>query len=173
MGLFGGGNSSSTQLTTQNDNRNVLGQGATLAQAGATIFQTTLDADVANHAIDASRLSTAEALGFGSDALASAFSFGKQALTTSTNSQAEAFSGALFAIDKNDNRAFNFGGDALASAFDFANDAAKRENTALDQTTSVLSTAYSDAKGRGALTDKILIGAIAMAGLVAYAAIKK
>lgn len=164
--------------TSTTDQRRVLGQGAlsaensTVAQTNYTLTQT-LDADVANHALDATRLSTAEAMGFGSDALAASYSFGKSAMTTSANLQADAFNGALSAIDKTDARAFNFGGDALASAFSFANDSAKRENAALDQTTSVLSTAYADAKGRGALTDKILIGAIAMAGLVAYTAIKK
>nr|WP_315242858.1 hypothetical protein [uncultured Albidiferax sp.] len=199
--------SSQQANTSTTDQRRVLGEGA-LSAENSNVFQTqstvhnTLDAEVANRAMDTARLSTAEALGFGSDSMAAAFSFGKSALTTSANSQADAFggalsaidkagmraansqadafgfgssafSGALGAVDKADSRAFSFGGDALASAFSFANDAAKRENAVLDQTTGVLSDAYADAKGRGALTDKILIGAICAVALIAYMAIKK
>lgn len=217
--------SSQQANTSTTDQRRVLGEGA-LSAENSTVFQSTstihntLDADVSNKAMDTARLSAAEALGFGSDSMAAAFSFGKSALSTSANSQsdayggalsaidkagvraansqesafgfgseafgfgkeamtsaansqADAFGGALSAIDKTDSRAFSFGGDALASAFSFANDAAKRENAVLDQTTGVLSDAYADAKGRGALTDKILIGAICAVALIAYMAIKK
>lgn len=77
-------------------------------------------------------------------------------------------------------KAFEFGGDSL----DFGGDVVKRalefglqsqasSSAAMQASTNVLSDAYNDAKGRGALTDYILIGAIAMAGLVAYSAVKK
>lgn len=66
---------------------------------------------------------------------------------------------------------------AINKAFDFSSQVAKG---ALDfgiqsqgATAKVLADAYKDAKGRGALTDYILIGAIAMAGLVAFSAVKK
>lgn len=146
--------SSQQANTSTTDQRRVLGQGALSAENSSvsmTTISQTLDADVANHAVDAVRLSTAQALGFGSDALASSFNFAKSSQVISTN----------------------LASDALTSAFSFANDSAKRENAALDQTTQTLSTAYADAKGRGALTDKILIGAIAIAGLIALAALKK
>lgn len=162
--------------TSSTDQRRVLGQGALSAENSnvrMTTIHNTLDADVANHAIDATRLSTAEAMGFGSDALASSFSFGKSIFNTASDSQTNAFSGALSAIDKSGARASNFASDAFGAALDFGNDAMKRENAVLDKTTSVLNSAYADAKGRGAMTDKILIGAVAMAGLVALAAIKK
>lgn len=142
--------------TSTTDQRRVLGQGA-LSAENSTVFQSTttlnqtLDADVANKAMDTARLSTSAALDFGGGAL----------------------SGALDAVGKADSRAFSFGGDALASAFSFASESLKRENTALDQTTSVLSDAYADAKGRGALTDKILIGAICAVAMIAYMAMKK
>lgn len=78
------------------------------------------------------------------------------------------------------NRAFDFGDNALAStgdivkkALQFGLDSQAASNDVLSKSTSVLSNAYNDAKGRGALTDYILIGAIAMAGIVAFSAVKK
>lgn len=82
------------------------------------------------------------------------------------------------------NRAFDFGTATAEDAFGFARQIAAG---ALDfglssqaeagriqaSSVSVLKNAYEDAKGRGALTDYLLIGAIAMAGIVAYAAVKK
>lgn len=77
-------------------------------------------------------------------------------------------------------RAFDFGGQALGSVGDvvkqalaFGAESQATSNAALATSTSVLKNAYEDAKGRGALTDYLLIGAIAMAGLVAYTAVKK
>ena len=116
--------SSQSQQTQQADNRIVMGQGALLAQGGSSITINSLDAEVANAAINASTKD-----------LKLSFDFGK-------------------------------------SALDFA---AKSQNSALDSLHSeavLVSNAYADAKGRGALTDKILIGAIAMAGLVAVAALR-
>lgn len=125
--------SQQTQQTTQQDNRNVLASGATLAQGGSTInqttFSTTLDAEVANHAIDDSVADLGKSL--------------------------------------------DFGRANVRDSFDFA---AKSQGMALDSLNTeanLVKDAYADAKGRGALTDKILIGAIAMAGLVAVAALRK
>lgn len=66
-------------------------------------------------------------------------------------------------------RALDFGGNALA----FATDAQAATLDSLTTTSNLVKDAYADAKGRGALTDQILIGAIAMAGLVAFKAISK
>ncbi len=66
---------------------------------------------------------------------------------------------------------------AISKAFDFSSSiAAGALKFGLDSQTStagILKDAYADAKGRGALTDYILIGSIAMAGLIAYQALKK
>lgn len=134
--------SSSTQATSQQDNRNVLGQGANLAQSGSSITQvdgrqlteidnsvsTTLDATVANNAIN----TTADA------------------------------------SVRNLNAALSFG----RAAMDNVNQGENRVLDAVTQSNDMVKNAYADAKGRGALTDKILIGAIAMAGIVAFTAIK-
>jgi hypothetical protein len=75
-------------------------------------------------------------------------------------------------------------GGAIKNAFDFATAQGKESLTfattaqgqALDSlktTSNLVKDAYTDAKGRGALTDKILIGAIGVTGLVALMAIRK
>lgn len=67
----------------------------------------------------------------------------------------------------------DFSDTAQGKAYKFAKES---QGTALDSlktTTSLVKDAYADAKGRGALTDKILIGALVMAGLVAIAAVQK
>ncbi|MES2482970.1 MAG: hypothetical protein V4609_13305 [Pseudomonadota bacterium] len=69
--------------------------------------------------------------------------------------------------------ALNYSDHVTGRAFDFA---AGAQNTALDslnREAALINTAYADAKGRGALTDKILIGSLVMAGLVALAALRK
>jgi hypothetical protein len=78
------------------------------------------------------------------------------------------------------NQAFDFGkaslstvGDTVKQSFGFATKANAQALDSLMVTTDVLKDAYADAKGRGALTDKILIGTVAMAGLIAFAAIRK
>lgn len=66
---------------------------------------------------------------------------------------------------------------AISKAFDFSSSiAAGALKFGLDSqssTAGILKDAYADAKGRGALTDYILIGSIAMAGLIAFQALKK
>lgn len=50
--------------------------------------------------------------------------------------------------------------------------AADQVMSSLNSTETLVANAYNDAKGRGAMTDKILIGAIVMTGLVAVYAVK-
>lgn len=83
-------------------------------------------------------------------------------------------------INKGDGiQAFNGGSvtvldnGAINKAFDFSTRALDATLNAQKSTANILSDAYNDAKGRGALTDYILIGAIAMAGIVAFNAVRK
>lgn len=62
---------------------------------------------------------------------------------------------------------------AINKAFDFSTQALGATLSAQKDTANILADAYNDAKGRGALTDYILIGAIAMAGIVAFQAVRK
>lgn len=127
--------SSTTQQTSQYDNRNVLGERATLAQGGSTIIQNTLDADVANRAIDSSTKNLDMSLNFGTGAMTKTIGFAGDALKSIVTGQDRAL-------------------DAVADS------------------NSMVKDAYADAKGRGAMTDQITIAAIALAGLVAFAAVK-
>lgn len=81
---------------------------------------------------------------------------------TVTTLDADVAKAALSAGTKGMELAFNFGSKSQGQALD-----------SLESQASMVKDAYADAKGRGALTDKILIGAIAMAGLVAIAALRK
>ena len=124
--------SSSSAATNQIDNRRVIGERGISAE-NSTVNVTTLDAQVANHAISAT-----------SDV-------------------------SIKALDAS----LDFSDAAQGKAYKFA---AESQNTALDSlltTSSLVKDAYADAKGRGALTDKILIGTVVMIGLVALAAVKK
>lgn len=149
-------NSESRQSTSQQDNRNVVGEGALVAQSGASVTQidnsttTTLDATVANNAIksstDAAVTNLKQSLSFGSGVLDDAFLFGGKVLSQNAESE---------------NRVL----DAMTAS-------AGQVKNAYQQSSEMVKSAYAEAKGRGELTDKILIGAIAMAGLVAFAAVK-
>ena len=69
--------------------------------------------------------------------------------------------------------AFDFAGATAGQSFSFATKSNQQALDSLAVTSNLVKDAYADAKGRGALTDKILIGAIAVSGLVALMAIKK
>ena len=66
---------------------------------------------------------------------------------------------------------------AIAGAFDFSKAIAEGALAfglkSQSDSAKTMADAYNDAKGRGALTDYILIGAIAMAGIVAFSAVKR
>lgn len=141
--------SSSTQSTSQADNRRVLGQGAQLAEGGSTIsqidaranYQTdnsvsyTLDGEVANRAIDSAENVASKSLNFSSDVLGKGFDFGKLALSSVATGERQVLD-------------------------------------SISQSNSMVKDAYADAKGRGAMTDKLTIAALAMAGIVAVMAVK-
>lgn len=138
---------SQKQETQQADNRMVLGQDAIVAQNGARV-STTSNTNIYATTLDAS--------------------VANNAITSSAD-----------AAISNLKQSLSFGTDALSAALGFGKQAldynAKGNNQVLDSlasSTTLVKDAYADAKGRGALTDKIMIGAIAMAGLVAIAAVR-
>lgn len=137
--------SSSQANTAQTDNRRVLGEGA-LSAENSTINQTST---VYNTTLDAGVASKA-------------FDFGGNALDAVTRNSTASLRDSL-----------DFAQAALGKSFDFSRVNSKQALDSLDKTSNLVKDAYEDAKGRGALTDKILIGAIAMAGLVAFAAVRK
>lgn len=64
------------------------------------------------------------------------------------------------------NKAFGFGSTALLQSLDLA----KSSNSLVADS---LTKAYADAKGRGSLTDVIILASVAAAGLVAVYALRK
>lgn len=162
--------SSSTQSTEFTDNRTVQGEGALYANNGAGVAVTNyvLDNGAIGRAFDANDRATAGAFNFGKDALrlserglSEAFNFGGDAVTSALNFGRATTAAALDASDNAFDRALDYSASATRSALDN-----------LQSTQRLVTTAYADAKGRGALTDKILIGAIGAVALVAVFALR-
>jgi hypothetical protein len=139
-----------------------------------------------------------DALGFGSDAL----NFGKSALTTAGNTFSDSlgfaeaiskakdtlmgnvFSDSLGFAEGQSKQFATLSSNALSDAL-ASNDSAikqmlsygtKATTQVLDNaadTTALVADAYAEAKGRGALTDKLIMGAIAAMALIAFMAVKK
>ncbi|HEX7742850.1 MAG TPA: hypothetical protein VF442_10540 [Sphingobium sp.] len=143
--------SQQTQTQQFTDNRLVQGQGALYANNGATLNSYVLDNGAVQGSFDAINNVVGKSYDLAGDALAR------------TTDQ----------VAKVTTQAFNFGSDVVASAVGLTQHGLDR---VLDQTATtqqLVADAYNDAKGRGALTDKILIAAVAGALLVALAAVKK
>lgn len=66
--------------------------------------------------------------------------------------------------------AFDFASAGQSDAFKFAATSQASAISALTTTSKLVSDAYNDAKGRGAMTDWVLLGALAVAGVAAIAA---
>lgn len=176
--------SSSKQTTNQLDNRRVLGQGAVSAEnSNVTMINTTLDGEVVNMAFNAVNQASRDAFDFGADALDfgnNALSFGNQSLTKALNFGGDALAFAESSNVRAQQLAYNTVTDALASnesafgkALTTVNTATGRALDTFTATNELVKDAYADAKGRGALTDQILMGAIAAMALVAFYAVKK
>ena len=80
---------------------------------------------------------------------------------------------ALDTADLSVGKALTFADSTQAKAYAFANSAGDRALDNIEATTELVKDAYQEAKGRGELTDQITIGALVMAGLVAFAAVRK
>lgn len=80
---------------------------------------------------------------------------------------------ALDTADLSVGKALDFSDSTQARAYAFANSAGDRALDNIEATTELVKDAYQEAKGRGELTDQIIMGALVMAGLVAFAAVRK
>lgn len=169
--------SRSSQATSQTDNRRVIGEGGISAEGSVVNYTSnTLDYDVVNRAfgfgagaLDVGTAAIAEALGFGGKALGAAMDVTSDALAfadqNATRNSAMAYNAMTDALASSEgalSKAFTFGNNAMGAAFD-----------TLGNTQNLIKDAYADAKGRGALTDKMIMGAIAAMAVVAFAAVKK
>lgn len=165
--------SSTSQATSQTDNRRVIGQGGASAEGGSTVTINALDGEALNNSLLFAGNTVNSAFDFGNESVMSALGFGGKALAAAL----DASSDALAFADQNSARqttaAYNFATDALGGAMSFGSSALNKAANAFEVSTGLVKDAYADAKGRGALTDKILIGAIVAMAVVAYASVKK
>jgi len=171
--------SGTNQTTNQTDNRRVIGQGGVSAE-NSSVTINALDGEVINRMFDFAGKQSQQAYDFGGGALnlaggsvAEALGFGGKAMVAALNAQADALAFADTNATRNTTAAYNFATDALGGALGFGTAAVNKAFNAADQTAAMVKDAYADAKGRGALTDKILIGAIIAMAVVAFAAVKK
>jgi hypothetical protein len=101
---------------------------------------------------------TSKDLSFGTDLFSGALSFAQNANTQAHNDQQNSLATAENAMGA----ALKYGASQTAGALDSL-------NTSAD----LVKNAYADAKGRGAMTDYLLMAAIGVAGLVAWSALRK
>lgn len=91
--------------------------------------------------------------------------------TTQTDSRISQQSGNAVSGDGNSLTVLD--GGAIENAFKFASNAQAAAVSTINSTSKLVSDAYAEAKGRGAMTDYIIIGAVALSGLVAISALRK
>lgn len=173
-------NSDTSQSTNQTDNRRVIGQGGASAEGGSSITINTLDGNAVNAAFAYGSDAGKAALGFGNQALdfanetvMGALGFGGKAMDAALNANSDALAFAESTNSTAQRNAYNFAGDALGGSLNLAASAMNKAFNSAEYVGSMVKDAYADAKGRGALTDKILIAAVLAMAWVAYASVKK
>lgn len=128
-------------------------------KAGAAALSFGSDAlGFGSEALKSNNATTSKALDFGADALAGSWDFGKAAMRNASDTMSDAF---------------GFAQTAMQRATTFADSGADRAADLLVRNSNLVKDAYADAKGRGAMTDKIMIAAVVVAGLVGLAAVWK
>ena len=185
--LRNSGNTTNTLTDSGNTTTNVL-DGGSIDLAGRTALAAI---NLGNNAIDAN-----------TSTLNTAFDFGGATLTKSINAISDSVQASLDASAAAQRQAQAAAAQAQSDALGFASKSAAETAAAqknamdtvysssqdalaygkwetgqaldsLNTSAGMVATAYADAKGRGALTDKIMMLAIAGAALVAYAAVSK
>lgn len=171
--------SNTSQATNQTDNRRVIGERGISAE-NSTVTVNSLDGEALNRMLDFGGKQSAQVFDFGGRALdlsnetvLAALGFGGDALGAALNASSDALAFADSNAARNTAASYNFASDALGEAFGFGGNALNKAFNTMEGATSLVKDAYADAKGRGALTDKILMGAIAAMAVVALMAVKK
>lgn len=190
MGLFGGGNSSSTSNTTNQafdqrqvtdaSNGGVVGSGNTFdssstlntsnsgntntwANAGNTSTFTTSNSGNTTtnvQALDGGAIGGA--FGFAGDAFKQLTGSISDALDFANASQRNSYAASSGALDK--------AAAAFGDALSFGQKQTASALSSLQTSANVLDRAYADAKGRGAMTDYLMLAALAAVALVAWKA---
>ncbi len=183
--------SGNTSTFNTSDSGNTTSTFTTSNSGNTTTNVTTLDNGAIGRAFDSTDKTVkagfdfgTDALGFSGDTVKGAFKFGTDTVNKSLGFASDAMQQAFSSNEGTAKDAFSFAqkaadrangsmADAFSSALNFS---AKQTQTALDglnKASSLVDSAYSDAKGRGAMTDYIMMAAIAGALLVAYMATRR
>lgn len=173
--------SNTNPVTNQSDNRRVVGENGISAENSAvSVVNNSLDANVVAAALQAMGTNSTAGFQFGSEVLSNTLGFGGDALNAALDASSDALAFADSNSSRNSALAYNFFGDALNTsenaigrAFSVGAAALDKSFSNLGETQQLVADAYADAKGRGALTDKILMGAIAAMAVVAFVAVGK
>lgn len=164
--------SQTDQQSWQQDNRRVIGQDGVSAE-NSTVTINSLDGEALNNALLFAGKTNQQAFEFGAESVMGALGFGGKALAAALDAQSDALAFADQNSARQTTAAYNFATDAMGGALSFGSGALNKAANAFEVSTSLVKDAYADAKGRGALTDKILIGAVLAMAVVAFAAVKK
>lgn len=167
--------SSSTSQTTQAINPSAAADGNATAVSGVvngdgnSFSVTTLNADVANHAMDTVLTAQENSLLFAANAEKNSYGFASAAMDSSfafADAQAKASQTTTASAIKST-------GDAYEKALKFGSQQTGVALDALSESANMIKDSYADAKGRGAMTDYLLFAAIAGALVVAAYAVRK
>lgn len=173
----------SNQSTTYTDSRMVLGERSSYTGAGANSGNTFTDSgNTTITEIDAGAVGLAfkgmndtvkEGFGFGRAALGFAEETVNDSLAFARQAQADAgrqVQASLSFAQEAQERSFAQSAGALSTALDYGATQTKRAVDSVNSAAQLVNTAYADAKGRGAMTDYLLMGAMVLVGLVAWRA---
>ena len=171
-------NSGNTISTASTDNSNT-NSGNTISTSNSVNNTTnTLDGGAIGASFAASSHTADVAFGFGDHALGfgkQALDFSKDTLSTVVNSNDATVSNALAFVGHAQDKSYAASNEAFTSALNMVGQfsvANQKQNTqvidAIHTSENQVSQAYADAKGRGAMTDYILLAAVAGAMFLAF-----
>ena len=171
-------NSNNTISTASTDNSNT-NSGNTISTSNSVNNTTnTLDGGAIGASFAASSHTADVAFGFGDHALGfgkQALDFSKDALSTVVNSNDATVSNALAFVGHAQDKSYAASNEAFTSALNMVGQfsvASQKQNTqvidAIHTSENQVSQAYADAKGRGAMTDYIILAAVAGAMFLAF-----
>ena len=171
-------NSNNTISTASTDNSNT-NSGNTISTSNSINNTTnTLDGGAIGASFAASSHTADVAFGFGDHALGfgkQALDFSKDTLSTVVNSNDATVSNALAFVGHAQDKSYAASNEAFTSALNMVGQfsvANQKQNTqvidAIHTSENQVSQAYADAKGRGAMTDYIILAAVAGAMFLAF-----
>jgi hypothetical protein len=164
------GNTTSTFATKDSGNTTNTNSGNT------TITSNALDNGAIGASFDSTNQTVSQAFKFGTNALgfgSNALSFGSNALAGALSATGDAVGSALAFAQHAQDASMSANSYTLAAALAYGQKQTASALDSLNTSAQMIDTAYADAKGRGAMTDYLLLAAIVVCGFVAYRASRK